>query len=223
MIPKIVHYIWLGDRSRKPVDRINKWHTILPGWEFREWTENSLDLNRYSYVRTAYDMKRYGICIDPFRPYILYTYGGIWLDTDVNVYKNLSDLLDCSLLVGCHFKIGVSLGVLGTQPQHPVMKKSIEWYDEHFTKNTVRKGEIDSYSFANAHGTMFAPEPLFLTFLKQLYNISCPGKTIDISTFDGIIRFEGPNVLATRPKSNPKDNYAEHLYEGSWCKDVRHI
>jgi hypothetical protein len=216
-----VHHIWFGDQSKKPTVRINKWKEILKGWDFKEWGEKELDLDRYSYVRTAYDMKRYGICIDPFRPYILYTCGGVWLDTDVNVYKDFFELLDCSLLVGCHYKIGVSLGVLGTQPQHPVMKKSIEWYDEQWTKSTLKVGEIDSYSFAAAHGSRFAPEPIFLSFLKQMYNISPPGMTKDILTKDGIIRFEGPSVLSTRMKNHPEDNYTEHLYEATWCKDVR--
>jgi mannosyltransferase OCH1-like enzyme len=221
MIPKIIHYIWFGDQSKKPTGRINQWKEVLVGWEFREWGEREIDLDKYSYVRFAYDAKRYGICIDPFRPYILYTCGGVWLDTDVNVYKDFSDLLNCSLLVGCHYRMGVSLGVLGTEANHPIMKTSIDWYDEHWTKSTIKQGDIDSSTFAATHGLLYAPEPMFLKFIRQKYNVSSPGVTKDINTIDGVIRFQAPSILTTRLKSHPEENCAEHLYEGTWCKDVR--
>lgn len=221
MIPKIIHYIWFGDQTKKPIERINNWKQKLSNFQFKEWTEKDLDIDKYPYVRTAYDMKRYGICIDPFRPYILYNYGGIWLDTDVNVYKDFSTLLDCSLLVGCQYFIGVSLGFLGVSQNHPVMKKSMEWYDECWTKSTVKKNDVDSFSFAKAHGTNFPPEPLFLSILRKLYNATANNKTKDVVTVDGVIRIMEANALTIRPKNNPENNFCEHLFEGSWCKDVR--
>ncbi len=221
MIPRIIHYIWFGNQAKKPAERIARWEAALPDWEFREWTEADLDINKYPYVKIAYDMKRYGICIDPFRPYILYTHGGVWLDTDVEVHKDLSVFLDCDLLVGCHHRIGVSLGVLGTSPGNPVMKKSMEWYDNRWMKSTIKLGDVSPASFAALHGSQNAPEPIFLSLLRQMYNISPPKATKDITTIDGVIRFEAPHILTTKLKSHPETNYTEHLYEGSWCKDVR--
>ena len=216
MIPKIIHYIWFGDQNRKPQKRIDSWKMVLPDWEFKEWTEDTLDLNKYSYVRAAYDMKRYGICIDPFRPYLLYTYGGIWFDTDVNVYKDFSEFLDCSLLVGCHYNLGVSLGVLGSEPNHSLMKRNVEWYEERWTKSTIQFDDATATTFAAVHGSQNAPEPIFRSLMRQIYGVTPPRDTQDIKTTDGILRFKAPHILTTRLKSYPEINYAEHLYEGSW-------
>ena len=218
MIPKIIHYIWFGDQKNKPQKRIDQWKVVLPDWHFKEWTEDNLNLQRYPYVMTAYKMKRYGICIDPFRPYILHTHGGVWLDTDVNVYRDFSPLLDCSLLVGRRYGMGVSLGVLGAEPNQPVLAMGVDYYNEHWARSTVAMEDASPSQFANVHGANFAPEPIFLAHVRRLYGIPTAR---DTQTADGIIRFEDPEVLSIRMKSAPGNNYAEHLFEGSWCKDVR--
>ena len=224
MIPKIIHYIWFGDPSKRPMDRINRWKEVLTGWEFKEWNESNLDIDKYPYVKTAYDLQRYGICIDPFRPYLLYAYGGVWLDTDVNVYRDFSDLIDCNLLVGRHYRygMGVSLGVLGAEPGNRVMKEHLAYYDERWTKSTTSAQEISASVFAATHGAYNAPEPIFLAIVRRLYGADMPRER-DNTTADGVLRFELPEVLSIKMKSNPGSCYAEHLYEGSWCKAIRHI
>jgi mannosyltransferase OCH1-like enzyme len=197
MIPKIIHYIWFGDQSKKPIERINRWKEILKDWDFLEWNESNLDINKYSYVRSAYNTKRFGICIDPFRPFILYNNGGVWLDTDVEIYKDLSVFLDCSLLLGRHINLGVSLGVLGSEKNSSIMKDSINWYDNHWTKNT--SNFIDPV----IHGSVFSPERIFMGLMKN---------------YKETIHLMEPEILTTRIKSNPVNNYAEHLYESSWTK-----
>ena len=61
MIPKIIHYIWFGDQSKKPTERFNQWKKILIGWEFREWSEADLDVHSLAFSGVAYDMAEYGL------------------------------------------------------------------------------------------------------------------------------------------------------------------
>lgn len=95
MIPKIIHYCWFG-RGEMPQlakDCIDSWHIFMPDWEYKLWNEDSFDVNTNAYTKEAYEAKKYAFVTDYVRLYALYTEGGVYMDTDVEVLKPYDDLL----------------------------------------------------------------------------------------------------------------------------------
>lgn len=85
MIPKIIHYCWFGGNPL-PEDAkkyIESWRKYCPGYEIKEWNESNFDINCCDYVREAYEAKKWAFVSDYARFYILYQYGGLYFDTDV--------------------------------------------------------------------------------------------------------------------------------------------
>lgn len=89
MIPHTIHYIWFGGGAKpKNFSRyLASWKKFFPGWEIIEWNESNYDIDRFAYVREAYDAKMYAFASDCARFDILFEYGGIYMDTDVEVLK----------------------------------------------------------------------------------------------------------------------------------------
>lgn len=96
MIPKIVHYCWFGGKEKpKSVIRfIEEWKKILVGYTFIEWNEENFPIDYNHYTKEAYDMKKYAFVSDVARVYALSKYGGIYLDTDIEIKKDFTTLLD---------------------------------------------------------------------------------------------------------------------------------
>lgn len=95
MIPKVIHYCWFG---RNPLPDYAKkyiatWRKYLPDYEIKEWNEDNFDVNIIPYTSEAYKSKKYAFVSDYARFWILYHYGGIYFDTDVEVIKNMDDII----------------------------------------------------------------------------------------------------------------------------------
>lgn len=94
-IPKIIHYCWFG-RGPKSSDILycmDSWRKYFPDYEIREWNEDSFDVSVTAYTRQAYDMGKWAFVSDYARLYIIYHYGGIYFDTDVEVRKDFRHML----------------------------------------------------------------------------------------------------------------------------------
>ncbi len=101
MIPKIIHYCWFGgnEMPKDIQENIIQWKKILPDYEFMLWDEKNFSTEYNEYVSGAYKMKKYAFVSDVARIHALYNYGGIYLDTDIEVKKSFDDLLDKSKLI----------------------------------------------------------------------------------------------------------------------------
>lgn len=95
MIPKVIHYCWFGKglMPASQLECIKKWNTILPDYEIKRWDESNFDINICSYSKEAYQAKKYAYVSDVARCYVLNKYGGIYLDTDVELFKTLDNYL----------------------------------------------------------------------------------------------------------------------------------
>lgn len=138
MIPKIIHYCWFG---KKPLPKLAKkciasWKKYLPDYEIKEWNEDNFDVNIIPYTKEAYEAKKYAFVSDFARFWILYNYGGIYFDTDVEVIKNMDQILSQGDFMGCeldttigHKDIKVAPGLgMGAVPNRPIYKELIETY-----------------------------------------------------------------------------------------------
>ena len=102
MIPKIIHYCWFGgnpltDDAKKC---IVSWKKYFPEYEIKEWNESNFDVNSCNYVREAYSAKKWAFVSDYARFWILYKYGGLYFDTDVEVIKSMDDLIEKGSFMG---------------------------------------------------------------------------------------------------------------------------
>lgn len=101
-IPKIIHYCWFG-RNPKPdlaVKCIESWKKYFPNYEIKEWNEDNWDVNCCSYVSEAYKARKWAFVSDYARFDILYRYGGVYFDTDVEVIKPMEDILNAGSFMG---------------------------------------------------------------------------------------------------------------------------
>lgn len=138
-IPKTIHYCWFGGKD-KPEDFkkiYNSWEKIFPNYNIVEWNENNYDVNKYSYTQEAYQAKKYAFVSDVARLDVIYKYGGIYLDVDVEVIKKYDDLIDCNSFFGLQQEgqVGTGLG-FGSIPNNPLIKKILDDYKgKHFKNN----------------------------------------------------------------------------------------
>lgn len=103
MIPKIIHYCWFGGNPLpdSAMKCIASWKKFLPDYEIKEWNESNFDVNMIPYVKEAYQVKKYAFVSDFARFYILYKYGGLYFDTDVEIVKPLDSIISKGAFMGC--------------------------------------------------------------------------------------------------------------------------
>lgn len=96
MKTKIIHYCWFGNNDKSELIKkcIESWHKFAPNFEIREWNEDNFDIHCCKYVEEAYSRKKWAFVSDYCRFYILNSYGGVYLDTDVELIKSINDLPD---------------------------------------------------------------------------------------------------------------------------------
>lgn len=102
MIPKIIHYCWFGkgplpDLAIKCID---SWKRFFPDYEIKRWDENNFDVLSIPYTAEAYYLKKYAYVSDYARYWILYNYGGLYFDTDVEVIKDMTDIVEKGAFMG---------------------------------------------------------------------------------------------------------------------------
>lgn len=119
MIPKVIHYCWFGRKAlpEAAIRCIDSWRRFFPDYEIRQWNEDNFDINVIPYTREAYEAQKYAFVSDYARFKILYDYGGVYFDTDVEVIKPFDDVLTQGPFMGLEtnpiFKDGE--GPLGRQ------------------------------------------------------------------------------------------------------------
>ena len=164
MIPKVIHYCWFG-RNPLPADAkkcIKSWRKHMPDYEIKEWNEDNFDINIIPYTKEAYETKKYAFVSDYARFWILYNYGGIYFDTDVEVIKPLDDIVAKGPFMGCEKNvdksakdksakdIGVAPGLgLGATPGIGLYKEILDNYkDIHFVNpdGTLNIKTVVSYT-----------------------------------------------------------------------------
>ncbi|MBO7427283.1 MAG: glycosyl transferase [Paludibacteraceae bacterium] len=103
MIPKIIHYCWFGHNPlpELAVRCIESWRKFLPDYEIKVWNEDNFDVNMVSYTKEAYAQKKYAFVSDYARFWILYNFGGLYFDTDVEIIKPMDAVIDRGPFMGC--------------------------------------------------------------------------------------------------------------------------
>lgn len=133
MIPKIINYCWFGgsDLPKEAKKCIETWKKHCPDYQIIEWNESNFDIHCHPFVESAYKAKAWAFVSDYARLKIIYDNGGIYLDTDVKLLKNIDFLLKNKMYVGIEQQdnlCNTGLG-FGACFHHPVVKQMLEKYD----------------------------------------------------------------------------------------------
>ena len=132
MIPKMIHYCWFGN-NELPLNVqkcIKSWEKYCPGYQIIRWDESNYDCKKNRYMKEAYENKKWGFVSDYARFDILYHYGGIYFDTDVELIRSFDDLLanDCFMGFENHY---VAPGlVVAARKGVPEIKEMMSLYDD---------------------------------------------------------------------------------------------
>lgn len=133
MIPKIIHYCWFGCNPlpEDAKEYIESWKKYCPGYEIKQWDESNFDINCCKYVKDAYEAKKWAFVSDYARFWILYKYGGVYFDTDVEMIKSIDDILQEGAFMGME-EVGIIAPGLGiaANPGMTIYKEILEEYEK---------------------------------------------------------------------------------------------
>jgi hypothetical protein len=131
MIPKIIHFCWLsGDKYPNIIEKcINTWKEKLPDYEFVLWDTNRFNIEDSIWVKQAFEAKKYAFAADYIRLYAVYNYGGIYMDTDIEVLKNFDDLLNLPYFIGSEGGGFVEAGIFGAEKNTDWVGDCLKYYD----------------------------------------------------------------------------------------------
>lgn len=206
MIPKIIHYCWFGGNPMPKMARkcIASWKRYCPDYKIVEWNETNFDINFCDYVCEAYEAKKWAFVSDVARLYALVNYGGIYMDTDVEVLKPLDDLFEYEAVSGFEAKDKIAAGLMTCCKEHPMFKEFLNEYSSiHFIK---MNGEFDLTTIVTRITNICLKYGLQLNNQKQIVN----GLTLFPT------EYFYPKDCCTGALSLTSSTYAIHYYEGSW-------
>ncbi len=198
MIKKI-HYCWFGGKKLpKDVKKcIATWKKMLPDYEIIEWNEEKFDVNSVPFVKQAYDNKKWAFVSDYVRTYALYEQGGLYLDTDVKILKNVEDIIDKNLVFGYEDSGYFGTAVIATNiKNNPYIKDILDFY------NNIKDFNVDIiYNYAN---------PAIITKSISKYHV----KKLE----NGVKIFNDEVYVYPRDYFYPLSyNYSEKIYTKNTC------
>lgn len=206
MIPKIIHYCWMSGEPFPELIKecIDTWKKFLPDYKIIEWNKNNFDVNMSSFTKEAFDAKKYAFVSDYVRLYVLYNYGGIYLDSDIKVLKSFDDLLNNKAFSGFESKERVGVWLLASEKGNSLFKEMLDCYkDKHFIKND---GSLDLEPNTSLLKPVFEKHGIVFNNKYQ------KNKYITIYPKD----YFCPLDESTGELNITKNSYAMHLFNGAW-------
>ncbi len=132
-IPKTIHYCWFGGNPKSELIQrcIESWEKYCPDYEIIEWNESNFDINCCQYVKDAYAAKKWAFVSDYARLWVVYTHGGIYLDTDVELKQNLDELLTYDAWFAHDDMLYIATGLgFGSIKDFPVLKNIMDYREQ---------------------------------------------------------------------------------------------
>lgn len=131
-IPKTIHYCWFGRNPKPAIIKkcIRSWRRYCPDYEIIEWNEDNYDLAcAPMYVKQAYEAGKWAFVTDYVRLEVLSEFGGIYMDTDVELVKPLDPFLQFECFIGFQHERYVATGlVTGATAHHPLIEENKSIY-----------------------------------------------------------------------------------------------
>lgn len=220
MIPKIIHYIWLGDNCIPPsiTTCIESWKKVLTDYKIIKWDNSVIEMLDFPFVKEAIREGKWAFASDVIRLWVLYKYGGIYLDTDVMVYKTFDDFLDnhafigrecCLQIMGNKTEYHLTSFCFGAEPENEYIRRCLLYYNNrHFILSTESflpsylRYDITNASYIHSEiARTLGYDPSALADSRQ----KCRDDILEIYPY----QFFADNTIT-------KETYCHHLSIGSW-------
>lgn len=206
-IPKIIHYCWFGHNEKPEAIKacMESWQKYLPDWEIIEWNEENYDVHKIPYTSDAYNLKKWAFVSDYARCDVLYQYGGVYLDVDVEFIKLLpEEYLEYRGFCGFEGSGEIGPGLIwGMQKGDKLLRTIMESYQtEHF---------------------QYAPDGIYKTvntrFTAIMQEMGLQKNNLR-QTVDGIVVFPSEYFCAydtdVKEPNITENTICWHHYYGSW-------
>ena len=212
-IPKIIHYCWFGGKPIPDQYKVwmKSWKKYCPDYEIIEWNEKNYDVKKTSFVRQAYEKGKWAFVSDYARMDIVDEYGGVYLDTDVELIKNIDEMLMNDAFCGFESNQYVAYGLgFGAIKRHPVINEIKEYYNHVCFE--LKDGTLNHISC-----------PVLQTEVMKKYGLVCNG---EFQIVGGMAVYPsrvlcGMSPLSFRVQRDLEYTYAIHHYTGSWLENVK--
>lgn len=208
MIPKTIHYCWFGKGTKSDLNMrcIDSWRRVMPDYQIKEWNETNSPLDG-AYSQKAFAKGFWSKLSNLVRLHAVYTEGGIYLDTDVEVLKTFTPLTRHKCFLGFQVKDEqvdwVANGTLGAEAGH------------HFLKRTM---ELTEGRFA-ATGKFYRAPALTTMLLKEMglreYGLQ---EIEEVTVYPLEYFYPFPWTSKFSPDCVKENTYSIHYWEGSWIK-----
>lgn len=183
----------------------------MPDYEIKEWNEDNFDVNMIPYTAEAYSVKKYAFVSDYARYWVLYHYGGVYFDTDVEVIKSLDDIIAKGPFMGIEYKgkdsypmVAPGLGI-AVEPGHSFYQSMLNYYA--------------GVHFLDANGNRSKHEAIVRRTTNQFIELGMK-KANELQQVDGIWIYPqdyfNPFDDATGRLSITENTRTIHWYSRSW-------
>lgn len=207
MIPKIIHYCWFGNKPiPKDIKRyIDSWEKYLHGYQIICWNESNFDIEISDYTKKAYEFKKFAFVSDYARLYALKKYGGIYFDVDIQVVKNLDDLLKYNAVFGFESHEKVMTAFMACSPNHEIISDFLEYYtNKQFNEKDLKPNTEILTKILYERGLIINGEK------QELEN----GIMIYTNQYFNAFDFSDASLNIT------ENTYTIHHCLGSWCSNT---
>ena len=229
MIPRVIHMVWLSEDVKPALVKrcMNSWRKELPEFQIREWSSRDFDFESMPpFVREAIALRKWAFATDYIRLALLHVHGGVYLDSDVYVRRDISGFLDSALfsfmeyhpdgfkpyrnlvdengraLTSKHIPgMCIQAAFIGAEPGHPFLEKCLKFYEN---QSFVQDG-------GSLFNNMIAPD----IFALQARPFGFRYKDEEQHLAEGMTIYPSSYVAGSMQEVLP-DNYAIHCCAGSW-------
>jgi len=201
-IPKIIHYIWIGNNEKPEIVKrcIESWKKYLPEFKIIEWNESNYDIHKSEYLMEAYNKKKWAFASDYMRFDILNKYGGIYVDTDVEFLQTVpEEILDKKSFTCVEFTGKVNPGLIyACEKGDWLAGLMIESYNQDYfdadklitvnqriTEILSKYGYIEKNEFQYINGLSIYPANIFCGFDTYIMEYAIEPETISVHHYTG--------------------------------------
>ncbi len=205
MIPKTIHYCWFGGNPKPKLAQkcLKSWKKYCPDYEIIEWNEDNFDISASPlYVRQAYAAKKWAFVTDYVRLWAMTQFGGVYMDTDVELVKPLSPFMTHKAFSGFEDGENIPTGIMACEKGFPLFETFLRYYDtaeflkpdgtisyitnvQIMTEICTERGLIPNNTYQIIDGFALYPKEVFCPVSYETRKLEKTKKTVAIHWFSG--------------------------------------
>ena len=186
---------------------MDTWRKFMPDYEIKLWNAHNFDVSIHPYVEEAYREGKFAFVSDYVRLWVLYNFGGIYLDSDIEVTRSFDDLLENRAFTGIEDFGRVAAWIFASEKGNPLFKQFMDDYDgRHFV---LGDGLYDLTP---------NPEPITKRLIKYGLTTKNEIQHLENITVYPMTYFCPFNPYRECGECFSDDTYANHHFNGTWQK-----